>query len=75
MVPPATGTRKPNAAIAGRATILLRWDFAALAELLGVLTIPHVRSHHRPLNGCQWPDEARARFDREYADDLALWGS
>ena len=49
---------------------LIRWDFAELAEVLGV-TVPHVnRTDREPVI---WPPAITEKFTQRYADDLALW--
>jgi hypothetical protein len=49
---------------------LIRWDFAELAEVLGV-TVPHLnRTEREPVI---WPAAITERFAERYAADLALW--
>jgi hypothetical protein len=49
---------------------LIRWDFAELAEVLGV-AVPHVnRTEREPVI---WPAAIKERFAERYAADLALW--
>ena len=56
--------------IAPFANHLIRWDFAELAEVLGV-TVPHVnRTEREPVI---WPAAIRERFAERYAADLKLW--
>ena len=51
---------------------LIRWDFAELAEVLGV-AVPHVnRTEHEAVI---WPAAIRERFAARYATDLELWAT
>jgi hypothetical protein len=48
----------------------IRWDFAELAEVLGV-AMPHInRTEREPVI---WPAAIKERFAERYAADLALW--
>jgi hypothetical protein len=48
----------------------IRWDFAELAEVLGV-PVPHLnRTERAP---AIWPATIRQRFAKRYAADLELW--
>jgi hypothetical protein len=49
---------------------LIRWDFAELAEVLGV-PVPHVNRTHR--ESVIWPATITERFAVRYAADLGLW--
>jgi hypothetical protein len=49
---------------------LIRWDFAELAEVLGV-AVPHVNRTEHDL--VIWPAAIRERFAERYAADLELW--
>ena len=54
----------------GLANHFIRWDFAALAELLDV-ALPHVNLTVR--ESVSWPAEVEETFAQHYAADLALW--
>jgi hypothetical protein len=49
---------------------LIRWDFAEIAEVLGV-SVPHVNQTVR--ESVIWPAAIRERFAERYAADLELW--
>jgi hypothetical protein len=60
----------PQVAYCALANHLIRWNFAELAEVLGV-AVPHVnRTEREPVT---WPAAIEERFAERYADDLALW--
>jgi hypothetical protein len=51
---------------------LIRWDFAELAEVLGV-AVPHVnRTEREPVI---WPAAISEKFAARYAADLELWAA
>jgi hypothetical protein len=54
----------------GLANHLVRWDFSALAQLLGV-PLPRLNTTVREPAG--WPAEIERAFAQRYAADLALW--
>jgi hypothetical protein len=54
----------------GMANRVVRWDFAEMAEILGV-EIPHL--HATAANPCHWTPAASEVFASAYAADLALW--
>ena len=59
----------PQVNYCGLANHLIRWDFAELAEVLGV-AVPHVnRTEREPVI---WPAAIKERFAERYAADLAL---
>jgi hypothetical protein len=49
------------------------WDFARLAEVLGISAVPHVNSSSG--SDPEWSDETKLKFDVAYAKDLATWDS
>lgn len=60
----------PQVYYCGLANQLIRWDFAELAEVLGV-AVPHInRTDREPVI---WPASIRERFAEHYAADLELW--
>ncbi len=60
----------PQVTYCGLANHLIRWDFAELAEVLGV-AVPHVnRTEREPVI---WPAPIKERFAERYAADLELW--
>jgi hypothetical protein len=60
----------PQVKYCALANHLIRWDFAELAEVLGV-AVPHVnRTEREPVI---WPAAIKERFAERYAADLALW--
>lgn len=60
----------PQVAYCGITNHLIRWDFAELAEVLGV-AVPHVnRTEREPVI---WPAAIEEQFADRYAADLALW--
>lgn len=52
-------------------TILLRWDWDALAEILKVPEIP--RLNKTPRVELEWTKAARAQYAQRFAKDIALW--
>ena len=60
----------PQVDFCALANHVIRWDFAELAEVLGVV-MPHVnRTEREPVI---WPLAIWERFEKRYSADLALW--
>ena len=65
-----TAELMPQVDYCGLTNQLIRWDFAELAEVLGV-SVPHVnRTDRGPVI---WPAAIGKRFAERYAADLELW--
>ena len=68
--PFATPEFVPQVDYCGFVNLFIRWDFAELAEVLGV-ALPHVNpTEYEPVI---WPAATRKRFAEHYAADLELW--
>jgi hypothetical protein len=62
----------PQADYSAFANHFIRWDFAELAELLG-MAVPHINRTER--DPVIWPGAIRERFAARYAADLELWAT
>jgi hypothetical protein len=61
---------EPQVDYCALANHLIRWDFAELAEVLGV-AVPHINRTER--ERVIWSAAIRERFAERYAADLELW--
>ena len=53
---------------------ILRWDFDALAEIIGA-QIPPLNRSPETAPETEWTDAAMRAFAATYRDDLAVWGA